>query len=117
MLNRVLASVMGTRHERERRRVQPLIDESNDHFERLQQLSEDELRAQTEKFRGQVRAATADLESKIAALKEAKHSAKDAAERERLDLELSGADGRGGVEGELRTATADVLEELLPEAF
>jgi preprotein translocase subunit SecA len=60
---------------------------------------------------------TSEPEARVAALKEAKHSAKDAAERERLDLELSGADGRGGVEEELRTATAAVLEELLPEAF
>src|SRR6267142_2770780 len=41
----------------------------------------------------------------------------DSAAREEIDNELSGVDGRGGVEGELRTAIADVLDELLPEAF
>ena len=50
-------------------------------------------------------------------LKEQKRAASDPAERERIDAELSGADGRGGAEGELREEIADVLDEILPEAF
>jgi preprotein translocase subunit SecA len=38
-------------------------------------------------------------------------------EREQVDNELSGADGRGGVEAKLREAIAEVLDEILPEAF
>jgi preprotein translocase subunit SecA len=117
LLKRVLTAVLGSRHEREHRRLLPIVDEINGHFERLQSLSEGELRAQTEKFRTVIREATAELEAKVAGLKTAKHDARDPAERERIDLELSGADGRGGYEAELRDATADVLEEILPEAF
>ncbi len=117
MLKGMLAGVFGTRHERERKRIQPIVDEINSEYERLHDVSGEELRAQTEKFRGLVREAIGELESKIVDLKEEKRRTADAAERERIDLELSGADGRGGVEGELRTATAEVLDELLPEAF
>ena len=117
MLKSVIGKVFGTRHERERRRVQPIVDEINEHFERLHGVSEEELRGQTAKFRGIIAERTAELEARIAQLKEAKRSAADAAERDRLDNELSGADGRGGVEAELRSVLSDVLDELLPEAF
>ncbi|MBA2708242.1 MAG: preprotein translocase subunit SecA, partial [Gemmatimonadaceae bacterium] len=117
MLKGMLAGVFGTRHERERKRVQPIVDTINDEYERLHDVSEEELLAQTAKFRGQIREAVGELEARIAALKEEKRGTADAVERERIDLELGGADGRGGVEGELRAATAEVLEELLPEAF
>ncbi|HVD59616.1 MAG TPA: hypothetical protein VNC11_02005, partial [Gemmatimonadaceae bacterium] len=117
MLKGMLAGIIGTRHERERKRIQPIVDAINAEYERLHSVSEDELRGQTEKFRGIIRDATSELEAKIIELKAAKHAAPDAAERERIDTELSGLDGRGGVEAELRKATAETLDEILPEAF
>ena len=42
MLKSLLGSVFGTRHERERKRVQPIVDEVNEVGERLKGLSEDE---------------------------------------------------------------------------
>src|ERR687895_1605789 len=117
MLKRVMAAVVGTRHERERRKIQPVVDAINEQYARLQNVSDDELRGQTARFREIIRERTSALEARIAELKEQKRTAKDPAERERLDLELSGADGRGGVEGELRKVTRDVLDELLPEAY
>src|SRR5918999_64458 len=117
MLKRVMAAVVGTRHERERRKIQPVVDAINEHYARLQNVSEEELRGQTARFREIIRERTAELEARIVELKERKRAAKDAADRERLDLELSGADGRAGAEGELRRLTRDLLDELLPEAF
>src|SRR5918997_1845860 len=117
MLKRVMAVVMGTRHERERRKIQPIVDAINEHYARLQAVSDDELRGQTARFRETIRERTAELEARIAELKEQKRAAKDAADRERIDLELSGADGRGGAEGELRKLIGDLLDELLPEAY
>src|SRR6478672_2641016 len=103
---KVLTNVFGTRHDREKKRVQPIVDQINEEYERLQTVSEEELRGQTAKFRAQ-----------IAELKEQKKLAPDAGEREAIDIELGGADGRGGVEGELRDTIAEVLDEILPEAF
>ncbi len=117
MLTGLLSGVFGTRHDRERKRVQPIVDEINEQYARLQTISEEELRAQTEKFRARIRDVTSDLEARIAELHARKRAASDPAEREQIDNDLSGVDGRGGVEAELRTAIADVLDELLPEAF
>ncbi|HEY3133625.1 MAG TPA: preprotein translocase subunit SecA [Gemmatimonadaceae bacterium] len=116
-LTGLLSGVFGTRHDRERKRVQPIVDEINEHYARLQTVSEEELRAQTEKFRSRIREVTSELEARIAELKERKRSTSDPAARDQIDNELSGVDGRGGVEHELRKATADILDELLPEAF
>ncbi|MEO7963285.1 MAG: hypothetical protein ABIT38_05175 [Gemmatimonadaceae bacterium] len=117
MIKGILSKVFGTRHERERKRVQPIVDEVNAHYERLQQVPEEELRAQTAKFREIIGERTEALDAKIADLKERKKSTKEATEREAIDMELGGSDGRGGVEKELRDAIAEVLDEILPEAF
>src|ERR1700694_67140 len=116
-LTGLLSGVFGTRHDRERKRVQPIVDEINEQYARLQTISEEELRGQTEKFRARIREVTTDIEAHTAEPRDQSRAPADPAEREEIDNELSGVDGRGGVEGELRTAIADVLDELLPAAF
>ena len=117
MLKGLLGSVFGTRHERERRRVQPIVDEINAHGVRLRELSDDEVKAQTAKFRATIAERTVQLRAQIEALKERKKVAEDPADREKIDNELTGADGQGGLERDYRVAIRDVLDELLPEAF
>src|SRR6266480_1483576 len=116
-LTGLLSGVFGTRHDRERKRVQPIVDEINESYARLQTISEEELRGQTGKFRARIHEVTSDIESRIAELRERKRVTADPAAREEIDNELSGVDGRGGAEAELREAIASVLDELLPEAF
>src|SRR5215207_4644631 len=117
MFKRVLTAFLGTRHEREKKRLQPILDAIHEHEERLGRATEDEIKAQTDRFRGMLRERTEELEARIAELREQKRAASDAAERERLDNELSGLDGSGGAEGDLRRVLAETLDEILPEAF
>jgi preprotein translocase subunit SecA len=123
MLKPLLTAVFGTRHQRELKKVQPVVDAINEEYERLQGVSETELRGQTEKLRAMLRngtpdfTGTAELERQVAELKERKRTAADPAERERIDLELGGPDGRGGVEATLRETLAEALDFILPEAF
>ena len=117
MLKPLLTAVFGTRHEREMKRVQPIVSEINEQYERLQKVSDEELRAQTGKLRAIIRERTSELEVKVAELKERKKLTADAEERTQIDDELNGPDGRGGVEGELHEALSEVLDEILPEAF
>src|SRR6476646_1177874 len=106
-LSGLLSGVFGTRHDRERKRVQPIVDEINEHYARLQSIPEEELKGQTLKFRSRIAEATGEIESRIADLKARKREAEDPAVREQIDNELSGLDGRGGVENELRVAIAE----------
>src|SRR6188768_3603874 len=100
MLTGLLGGVFGTRHDRERKRVQPIVDEINEQYARLQTVSEDELRGQTAKFRARIAEVTNEIEARIADLRNRKRVAADPAVREAIDNELSGVDGRGGVEAE-----------------
>ena len=54
MLKGMISRVFGTRHERERRRVQPIINEIVEFEARIAALSDDEIQAQTAKFRARV---------------------------------------------------------------
>jgi preprotein translocase subunit SecA len=58
VIKKALENVFGTRHTRELKRIQPILAEIHGHGDRLQQVSEDELRAQTEKFRSVIRERT-----------------------------------------------------------
>jgi preprotein translocase subunit SecA len=111
MLKTLLTKVFGDRHEREARKLEPLVAEINEFAEELQALSEEELKAQTAKFRERIRAATADLEAAIEELRQQKRAAEDAEERESLTVRLRER------EDELKAELQRVLEELLPEAF
>ena len=44
MLKRVISAVIGSRHERERKKIQPIVDEINEQYERLHRVSDEELR-------------------------------------------------------------------------
>ena len=80
----VVLKILGDRHEREARRLQPRVDAINAHAERLQSLSEDELKAQTDKLRGIIRERTQSIEDDIERLKEDRRGAEHAADRERI---------------------------------
>jgi preprotein translocase subunit SecA len=117
MIKGLIGKVIGTRHDRERRRIQPLVDEIREQAARLAEVPEEELRGQTAKFRGIITERIGALDARVEELKAAKRTAADPAERDKLDEELAGVDGRSGAAGELRTGIADVLDEILPEAF
>ena len=117
MFNKLIGAVFGSRHERERKRVQPIVDDVNEEYARLQTVSDAELQGQTAKFRAIIESRTAELRGRIDALKESKRIAADPDERSEIDTELGGADGQGGVEAKYRETLAEVLDELLPEAF
>jgi preprotein translocase subunit SecA len=112
-----LNRLFGTRHERERKRVQPIVNEIVEIEERLATLTDAEIQAQTVKFRARLAERTGPIELRIEELKTAKRTAADPVERERIDDELQGQGSEGGAEAELRTAIAETLDELLPEAF
>src|SRR6185436_13902024 len=97
MLKSIITAVVGSRHERERKRIQPIVDAINEWDVKLQAVSESHIQGQTAKFKKVISDRTKDLEKRIADLKERKRTASDASEREKLDTEIGGADGRGGL--------------------
>ena len=56
----------GDSNDRELKKLWPLVDEINDHAERLQHVTDDELKARTESFRQALRDAAAPIEAEQA---------------------------------------------------
>jgi preprotein translocase subunit SecA len=106
-----MTAVFGTRFDRERRRIQPTIDAIHAEEERLKDLSEDELKAQTARFRERLAEATGALKSELDAVREAKHGCADPAEREQLEQRFHELDTS------YKKALAQALDDILPEAF
>ena len=111
MLKTIVQALFGTRHQRELKRLAPIIEQINEHFERLQGLSDEELRGQTERFRAQIREAVAEVEAELAELREEKRATLVAAEREGIAQRIGEAEERR------KEALEGILDEILPEAF
>ncbi|MFL5541481.1 MAG: preprotein translocase subunit SecA, partial [Longimicrobiaceae bacterium] len=111
MLKSVIRAVFGTRHQRELKRLQPLVVQINEQVARLESVSEEELKGQTEIFRERIREATAEVQAELDQLRAEKRAAESSAEREEL------AQRMGEVEKRLKAATEQILDEILPEAF
>ncbi len=93
MLNKLLASVFGTKHERDVKRMLPRVEQINALEPEMSALTDDELRGKTLEFRERLRPVVEDLQ---------------AAEANPLDEPALAA---------AREALKDALDDLLPEAF
>jgi preprotein translocase subunit SecA len=111
MIKRLMTAVLGTRHEREVKRLQPLVDEIKRQEERLHGLAEAELRAQTERFRAMIAERTAAIRTELESVRAAKHACADPAERQTLETRF------GELEARWKRELAATLDDLLPEAY
>jgi preprotein translocase subunit SecA len=111
MLKALLKKVVGSRHEREAKRLQPVVAEINRVAATLASLSDEELRGKTQEFRHRIGERTNPIQERIAALREEKRRSEDAGDRERLSVQI------GELEKELLAEIEEALDELLPEAY
>ena len=111
MIKNFVNKVIGTRFERELKRIQPIIDQILEHEKRLASYSDAEIQQQTIKLRGTVKERVGELEREVTEKKEAKRSCSDPSERDAIGKELHDLEDR------LHATTAEVLDEVLPEAF
>ncbi|MEK7335266.1 MAG: hypothetical protein AAB222_08090, partial [Candidatus Binatota bacterium] len=109
MLN-LIKKIVGTKNEREIRRMQPLVEKINALEPQYEKLSDAELRTKTDEFKQRIQEATAACR---AALEENQARAAAATGERREELKT----GVGEIEKELRQAVAEVLDGILPEAF
>jgi len=111
MIKTLMTSVFGTRFDRERKRIQPIVDQIHGHEERLKQLDESELKAQTPRFRERLAARVGALKTELEEVREAKHGCADPADRDELEGRFQDLEKR------YKKELAAVLDELLPEVF
>ncbi|MCI0353479.1 MAG: preprotein translocase subunit SecA [Acidobacteria bacterium] len=100
MINKLLAKVIGTRNERELKRLRPMADRINALEPGIQKLTDDQLAAKTGEFRARI---AEILKPYDAAVEQA--------------IETGAADAVRDAEGQRETELKRVLDDLLPEAF
>jgi preprotein translocase SecA subunit len=105
-----IKKVVGTKNEREIKRIRPLVQLVNALEPEFQKLTDDELRAKTEQFKNRLQESTAEVRKELEEA-EAGFASLDAEQREEHQERVAGLDKQ------LRQAEADVMDELLPEAF
>ncbi|MBP1656245.1 MAG: secA [Bacteroidetes bacterium] len=107
----ILRKFFGSKHEKDVKGLLPVVVQINDHAKAYAELSDEQLRGKTEEFRGRIREAIHETEEQIAGLRKQLPDALEGAERERI------LDQIADLEKERDEVTAEVLDELLPEAF
>lgn len=107
----ILSKIFGTKHNRDIKQIQPLIDEVNRLCELNANISDKALKGKTTEFRNQLRMATKDVCERQVSL------------RNELNL-IGGNEGREGIldeieeiELEIKKIELSVLDEILPEVF
>ena len=108
-----ISKIFPSKSQKDIQRLKPIVDQINNYFEEYQKLSDDELRAKTSEFRERIRHVVAEAETEVAALQEKLKTNSDLTLEERLATSTEIEE----LEKQILEATAEVLTEILPEAF
>ena len=109
MLN-VFKKVFGDKYEKDLKLLRPIVDEINQEYEKIKNLSDEHLKAKTEEFKQKIQERTEETRGKIEKLNTQLKSDEDfdrQSVHDKLD-ELS---------EQLNEEFEEILDELLPEAY
>src|SRR5262245_8419402 len=107
----LIKKIVGTKNDREIKRIRPFVDDINRLEPELQRLSDDELKAKTGHFKKRLDNATATLKGELEEARREASANVDPDRREELKTQVN------EIDKELREKESEVLAELLPEAF
>jgi len=95
MLSKIITKLFGTSSERETKKLLPLVNEINEHYETLSHTTQEDLIAKTEAWKSRIQQEVQELETNLT------NDGRDHSEIREAVLELE----------------STILEEILPEAF
>jgi preprotein translocase SecA subunit len=105
-----IKKIIGTKNDREIKRIRPYVEQINKWESDDQRFTDAELKARTDQFKARISDATASLKKE---LEEARAEGINAEPDRREELKTQIEE----IDKQLREKEAEVLEELLPEAF
>jgi len=111
IINKVLGAFLGNKYERDLKEMSPYADLVNREFEKLDSVSNDELRSHTFRLKERIKDSVRDEESQIADLKKKAAAQDDVYAKESLFDEID------KIEEDISEKLEAVLDDLLPEAF
>ncbi len=106
-----IKKLFGTKYDRDEAHYMPFVDQTNEEFAKLQNLSHDQLRNKTLEFRGRIKEHLAGIDEDIQSLKDQAKVEENLYEKESLFKQMD------EIAKERDKHLEDILRELLPEAF
>jgi preprotein translocase subunit SecA len=107
----LIRKILPSKHEKDRKSLLPIVAEINRHFEEYKALTDEQLRANTDEFKGRIKEATHEIEAEMNELKERLKTDVPPHEREQIYDHIE------DLEKELYETERECLDEILPEAF
>ena len=111
IVDSILKIFVGDKSQKDVKAIQPIIAKIKSFESSLQSLSHDELREKTTEFKGKIKAARAEKDAEIEALKEKANQTEDIDAREDIYTEID------KLEADAYELSEKVLNDILPEAF
>lgn len=109
----LLTGIFGTKSERDLKKIWPIVEEINEHYEKMENLSDEELKQKTEGFRQKIADATKEVKEDITSIKNTLNGNEQLSVDKRREL----AEELDELQQEETEIIEDVLNEILPEAF
>jgi len=108
-----IKKVLGDKASRDKKAINPIVNEIKEAYEKVKDLSNDDLRAKTQEFKEKIKVYISEDEKKAASLKKRIEDEHDMAmhEKEKVYGEID------KLSTQIYEKTQEVLDELLPEAF
>ena len=112
IINNVLSQLFGNKSKRDNREVMPVVNIIKEEYEKLQSLTNDELRQKTEVLKNKISDYVAEDKSKISLLKNSiENNDININEKEKIYSEIDKLDK------EIDKKYEEILDQILPEAF
>ena len=111
IVNSLLKVFLGDKSGKDLKKLTPLVDDINIEFDKLSAVSNDQLRNKTIEFKGIISEQTTDINKSIIDLNKKISSETSNSEKEILFKEIE------ILENDLITKKAEILNDLLPQAF
>ena len=107
---KIVKKIFGDKHAKNIKELSPIVDEIIQEYEKIKDLSDDELRQKTVEFKEKIQNETSELREQIDEIKKQLQSDEDF-DRQKIYDELD------SLEEELNDNYESILDEILPEAF
>ena len=111
IINSLIKIFVGDKAKNDLKAIQPIVEKIKTYASRLENISDDELRAKTIEFKQRIKDARAQFDTKIAELEAQANATDDIDAKEDLYAEVD------KLNGEAYQASEKALNEILPEAF
>jgi preprotein translocase subunit SecA len=122
MADNILTRIFGSKHERDTKRIRPMVEQINELYEGYQSLSDEELKGKTDEFKRRIKERTGTLDEQLDVLKEEFAGIKThgLSEGERAEVRSQREallQQMKEIRDEIKKVEQEVLDEILPEAF